>query len=304
MPGILARFTRGSKLSVADRQRLLVYAIEMYDGHTAQGDVEIDLRGKGASAEDARAIANEARVTYEADLMRRVSLPPTVNSNINFYFLLGTTPAASADEIRKAYRRKAREVHPDQHNQEFSREGWTRLMAMVSDAHTVLTDPVKRRAYDVIWRDRSRKIAVANRKKGEKRGDWETRYRWSIAELATVENQIAEHFAEVEDAIRAGRPTSAMGSALAAAVADYEAGILDIRTQSYSLPASYSAFGDEVRREMQRKERIVSQLRKLAYQLADKERQVNVSQALAETREALAHVVHQQHLFDIRSARD
>jgi curved DNA-binding protein CbpA len=303
MPGILSRFTRGSKLSVAERHRLLIYAIEMFERHSTQVDVEIELRGKGASAEDARAIANEGRVKYEADLMDRVNLPPTVNSNINFYFLLGTTPAASADEIRKAYRRKAREVHPDQHNQEFSREGWGRLMAMVSDAHTVLTDPITRRAYDVIWRDRSRKLAVVNRRKGEKRGDWETRYRWSIAELATVENQIAEQLAEVEEAIRAGKATSAMGSELAGAVAEYEAGILDIRTQSYSLPTSYSAFGDEVRREMQRKERIVPQLRKLAYQLPDGAGQVNISQALAETRDALGKVVHHQHLFDIRSAR-
>jgi len=59
-------------------------------------------------------------------------------------------------------------------------------MALISDAQQVLTEPRTRRVYDVIWRERSRKVAIENRRRGELRGDWETRYRWEVAEMAVT----------------------------------------------------------------------------------------------------------------------
>jgi TonB family protein len=62
------------------------------------------------------------------------------------YEVLGVSPAASAREIRAAYRQRARDLHPDRnpHRQEWA----TLQFRALSEAFGVLKDPAKRRAYD------------------------------------------------------------------------------------------------------------------------------------------------------------
>src|SRR5918999_2367491 len=57
------------------------------------------------------------------------------------YDTLGVSKGASADEIKKAYRKLAREHHPDQGGDE------TRFKE-IQGAYDVLSDPEKRKAYD------------------------------------------------------------------------------------------------------------------------------------------------------------
>jgi molecular chaperone DnaJ len=59
----------------------------------------------------------------------------------DLYDLLGVTNDASADDIKKAYRRKAREHHPDAGGDE-------ELFKAVGHAHEVLSDPQRRARYD------------------------------------------------------------------------------------------------------------------------------------------------------------
>src|SRR6202051_4281841 len=62
----------------------------------------------------------------------------------DFYKELGVSSDASADEIKRAYRKLARDVHPDTNSDPSAAE---RFKA-VSEAHSVLSDPAKRKEYD------------------------------------------------------------------------------------------------------------------------------------------------------------
>jgi curved DNA-binding protein CbpA len=61
------------------------------------------------------------------------------------YERLGVTPAASSSEIRAAYRRLARDTHPDVNG-----PGVDATMAAVNEAWRVLGDPERRAEYDAL----------------------------------------------------------------------------------------------------------------------------------------------------------
>ena len=60
------------------------------------------------------------------------------------YQVLGVSPDASADEIKKAYRKLARELHPDINPSEDAQERFK----LVTHAYEVLSDPSTRAQYD------------------------------------------------------------------------------------------------------------------------------------------------------------
>ncbi len=65
-------------------------------------------------------------------------------SPVDYYDVLGVGRDASADDIKKAFRRKARETHPDVNDGHGAEEEFKRI----NEAYEVLSDPDKRQMYD------------------------------------------------------------------------------------------------------------------------------------------------------------
>ena len=63
----------------------------------------------------------------------------------DFYADLGVSSDATADQIKKAYRKLARELHPDANPGDKAAE---ERFKKVSEAHSVLADESKRKEYD------------------------------------------------------------------------------------------------------------------------------------------------------------
>ena len=63
----------------------------------------------------------------------------------DYYAALGVSRDANADEIKKAYRRLARELHPDVNPDPVTQERFKEI----TQAYEVLSDPQKRQMYDL-----------------------------------------------------------------------------------------------------------------------------------------------------------
>lgn len=74
-------------------------------------------------------------------ILRRIALNP--------YSVLGLEKSASADDIKKAYRRMSKEWHPDKHKGDKSAEA---KFKEINEAYETLSDPEKKRMYDQFGR--------------------------------------------------------------------------------------------------------------------------------------------------------
>jgi len=96
---------------------------------------------------------------------------PAVASTIpivTHYDVLGVSPTASADSIRRAYLALARHHHPDFHTNDApaSRADAQHAMQQINEAWHVLSDPVSRRAYDLLALDDRRATAGGSGESG------------------------------------------------------------------------------------------------------------------------------------------
>ncbi|OQA01918.1 MAG: Chaperone protein DnaJ [Bacteroidetes bacterium ADurb.Bin408] len=68
----------------------------------------------------------------------------------NYYIILGIPPTATTEEIKKAFRLKAKIFHPDV-NKSFNAKLKFQLL---NEAYQILSDTEKRKAYDYKWKTR------------------------------------------------------------------------------------------------------------------------------------------------------
>ena len=67
-------------------------------------------------------------------------------SEPDYYEVLGIAPIASAEEIRRAYHKRAFQCHPDRNGKSKKTH---KKMQELNEAYAILSDPIKRREYDL-----------------------------------------------------------------------------------------------------------------------------------------------------------
>ncbi|KAF8637668.1 hypothetical protein AX17_002735 [Amanita inopinata Kibby_2008] len=103
-------------------------------------------------------------------------------STVTLYDVLGVQPSASDNDIRKAYKRKALETHPDRlgpHASESQTGAARTRFQKVHEAFDVLSDPQRRKAYDARSANSNKpghppkaKVSEEQVKRAKDRMDW------------------------------------------------------------------------------------------------------------------------------------
>ncbi|WP_291942109.1 DnaJ domain-containing protein [Cetobacterium sp.] len=66
----------------------------------------------------------------------------------NFYEILGISKNATQEEVKKAYRIKIKEYHPDKFQNEIEKEKATKVIQLINHIYTILSNPREREEYD------------------------------------------------------------------------------------------------------------------------------------------------------------
>ncbi len=107
----------------------------------------------------------------------------------DYYKILGVTRNATLHEIKKAFRAKAMEFHPDKNHRPDAHE----VFVQINQAYEILSDPIKRNRYDYIYfRDESNGVPKYSQAKEER---WEE----TVKQAEETGKEKAEQYAQNYD---------------------------------------------------------------------------------------------------------
>jgi molecular chaperone DnaJ len=125
-------------------------------------------------------------------------------SVVDHYVVLGLPPAASQDEVRRAYRDMARKLHPDVNKAADATQRFT----VVQRAYEILADPRQRAEYDSLRAYHSSGGGGAS----ESVGAAQAHYTWSnIADPATSVAHSVDDFDDIYETFFAHRKKNNTG---------------------------------------------------------------------------------------------
>lgn len=103
---------------------------------------------------------------------------------VNYYDILGVSRTASAEEIKKAFRKLAKECHPDlfQDRSQEEIEQITKKFQKISNAYDIIGDEIKRQEYD-------REFAEYERRQAERRAQREEARRQASQQSSQYSHQ-------------------------------------------------------------------------------------------------------------------
>jgi len=134
----------------------------------------------------------------------------------NLYDVLGIDREASADDIRRAYRKKALETHPDKLDPSASEEekqNAERQFHKVHEAFEILGDPIKRKAHDIRMKARTDPslISAEATRRIKERKEWAERQREeSLKRMAAFNKELEREKSAKEAALEKMKMEAAM----------------------------------------------------------------------------------------------
>ncbi|KAL9547456.1 hypothetical protein MBANPS3_006158 [Mucor bainieri] len=120
------------------------------DALTYRGEILLNRKEFEAAVNDLEK-ANEisgGRDHRLRHLLQKAQQQLKLSKKKDYYKLLGVAPTADSREIKKAYRKKAHEWHPDKYSGDLEKEEVERKMAEINQAYEVLSDADMRQQYD------------------------------------------------------------------------------------------------------------------------------------------------------------
>ncbi|CAL5221311.1 g3481 [Coccomyxa viridis] len=134
--------------AIADCCAAIALDASYLKAYQRRAEAAMALGDTAAAVQDLSFAASKGLVGAHQKLMaaqrsaRAESLP-------NYYAVLGVDKSASPAAIRTAFRQLALRFHPDKASGPGQKEAAEKLFRLVSDAHSTLSDPDKRRLYDL-----------------------------------------------------------------------------------------------------------------------------------------------------------
>lgn len=93
---------------------------------------------------------------------------------IDYYAILGVPPAATLEQIKQAYRQLARLYHPD-----LNKDASSDRIKQLNEAYAVLSDAVRRAAYDALLLEERRNAAIRAALRRQQEASMAKRMTWS-----------------------------------------------------------------------------------------------------------------------------